>query len=255
MRLRQLLSVILLALWTICGAVPALPQGANMATEQGKIQAVVFDAYGTLFNPYTAQPQAEKLFPGKGTELTRLWRSKQLEYTWLRSLMQRYEDFWEVTRDALVFSCQSLKLECSEQAIQGLLQTYLDIEAYPEVEQALRELKGRRLAILSNGTPGMLQAAIESTDLEGVFAQVISVDAAKTYKTDPRVYQLAPDKLGVAKSAIAFVSSNYWDAAGAKAFGFWTCWVNRSGVPPEVLGVKPDAVVKSLAELQDVLPR
>ncbi|OFV95880.1 MAG: haloacid dehalogenase, type II [Acidobacteria bacterium RIFCSPLOWO2_12_FULL_54_10] len=226
-----------------------------MATEQGKIQAVVFDAYGTLFNPYTAQPQAEKLFPGKGTELTRLWRSKQLEYTWLRSLMQRYEDFWEVTRDALVFSCQSLKLECSEQAIQGLLQTYLDIEAYPEVEQALRELKGRRLAILSNGTPGMLQAAIESTDLEGVFAQVISVDAAKTYKTDPRVYQLAPDKLGVAKSAIAFVSSNYWDAAGAKAFGFWTCWVNRSGAPPEVLGVKPDAVVKSLAELQDVLPR
>ena len=216
---------------------------------------MVFDAYGTLFNPYTALPQAEKLFPGNGGELVRLWRLKQLEYTWLRSLMQRYDDFWEVTRDALVFACQSLKLECSEQVVQELLQTYLDIEAYPEVGQALGEMKGRRLAILSNGTPGMLQAAIESTNLEGVFAQVISVDAAKTFKTDPRVYQLAVDKLGVAKSEIAFVSSNYWDAAGAKAFGFWTCWVNRTGAPPEELGVKPDAMVKSLAELKDVLPR
>ena len=138
---------------------------------QRKIKALVFDAYGTLFNPYTALAVSEELFPGRGSELVRLWRAKQLEYTWLRSLMGRYEDFWQVTRSALEFSCKALSLSCNSSIYERLMQTYLEIEPYPEVRQALQELSSDYpLAILSNGTPAMLQAAVKSSKLEGVFS-------------------------------------------------------------------------------------
>ncbi|MBI3895991.1 MAG: haloacid dehalogenase type II [Acidobacteria bacterium] len=226
--------------------------------EQGskqRIKALVFDAYGTLFNPYTAQTVSEELFPGRGSELVRLWRAKQLEYTWLRSLMGRYSDFWEVTRAALEFSCRALNLSCTSSIYERLMQTYLEIEPYPEIRQALQELSSDYpLAILSNGTPEMLQAAVKSSKLEGVFSHLLSVDEVKIFKTSPRVYQLAPEKIGVGRGEIAFVSSNYWDAVGAKAFGFWTCWVNRSNAPPEELGLSPDATVSSISDLAKVLP-
>ena len=229
---------------------------AGEPSPKQKIKVLVFDAYGTLFNPYTALAVSEELFPGRGSELVRLWRAKQLEYTWLRSLMGHYEDFWQVTRSALEFSCKALNLPCDSSIYERLMQTYLEIEPYPEVKQALRVLAtDYPLAILSNGTPVMLQAAVKSSKLEGVFAHILSVDEVKIFKTSPRVYQLAPDKIGVERGEIAFISSNFWDAAGAKAFGFWTCWVNRSNAPAEELGFTPDATVSSLSDLVKVLPR
>ncbi|MBI4458734.1 MAG: haloacid dehalogenase type II [Acidobacteria bacterium] len=221
-----------------------------------KIKALVFDAYGTLFNPYTALAVSEELFPGRGSELVRLWRTKQLEYTWLRSLMGHYEDFWQVTRSALEYSCEALKVSCDSSIYERLMQTYLAIEPYPEVRQALQALSSDYpLAILSNGTPEMLRAAVRSSKLEGVFSYILSVDEVKIFKTSPRVYQLAVDKIGVERGEIAFISSNFWDASGAKAFGFWTCWINRSNAPAEKLGFTPDATVSSLSDLAKVLPR
>lgn len=217
------------------------------------MKAVVFDAYGTLFDVHSVISTCNQKFPGQGPALSQAWRSKQLEYTWLRSLMGRYQDFWQVTEAALVFACKSLNLPCPPETRAQLMEAYLHLQPYPEVQQALQALSGYTRAILSNGSPRMLQAAVESAGLQGMFSHILSVDEVKIYKPSPRVYELACRKLGVAATAIGFVSSNCWDIVGAKSFGLWTCWANRSGAPADELGFAPDAAVKSLKELVDVV--
>jgi 2-haloacid dehalogenase len=217
------------------------------------IQAIAFDAYGTLFDVHSVIALCNRKFPGQGADLSKLWRAKQLEYTWLRSLMGRYEDFWMVTESALVFACRSLNLACPTKTRRELMESYLHLDPFPEVKSALGKLRQHKLAILSNGSPRMLAAAVESAGLKGVFADVISVDEVKIYKSSPGVYALASEHLAVPANAIAFVSSNFWDIAGAKSFGLWTCWVNRGKLPEDELGLKPDVTVETLDGLITVL--
>ena len=214
------------------------------------IRALAFDAYGTLFDVHSVISTCNQVFPEKGPALSQLWRAKQLEYTWLRSLMGRYEDFWQVTEAALIFACRSLGLDCPPATREKLMDSYLHLDPFPEVRQALQSLVRYKLAILSNGSPRMLAAVVESAGLKGVFANVISVDEVKIFKPSPRVYELAPRHLKVPQNAIGFVSSNFWDIAGAKSFGLWTCWINRAKAPAEELGFRPDAMIASLAELE-----
>lgn len=218
-----------------------------------RIKALVFDAYGTLFDVHSVISACNQDFTGHGAALSQAWRAKQLEYTWLRSLMGRYKDFWQLTESALVFACKSLGLPCPPATRARLMEVYLHLSPYPEVQQALKSLSEYSLAILSNGSPRMLRAAVESAGLKGIFSRIISVDEARIYKPSPTVYRLAPQKLHVAKAAIGFVSSNFWDVAGAKAFGFRTYWVNRSNAPAEELGLVPDATVSSLTDLVGVI--
>lgn len=217
------------------------------------IQAIAFDAYGTLFDVYSVIQLCERKFPGRGAELGRLWRAKQLEYTWLRSLTGQYADFWIVTESALAFACRSLNLACPPQTREELMECYLHLDIFSDVRMALAKLSRYKLAILSNGSPRMLSAAVERAGLKGVFTDVISVDEVKIYKTSPRVYGLVSQHLGVADSAVAFASSNFWDIAGAKSFGFWTCWVNRGKLPEEELGIMPDVTVTTLDGLVNIL--
>jgi 2-haloacid dehalogenase len=216
-------------------------------------KAFVFDAYGTLFDVRSVITAIEQKFPGMGLAVSSQWRAKQLEYTWLRSSMGRYEDFWNVTESALIFTCNDMKLPCDAATRAQLMESYLHLDLFPEVREALKSLSGRPLVILSNGTLEMLQAVVESAGLERRFAHVISVDEVKTYKPNAAPYQLALRKLGVDRKDIGFVSSNFWDAAGAKAFGFATYWVNRSGATADELGVTPDATLAALTELVEFL--
>lgn len=215
--------------------------------------AIVFDAYGTLFDVHSVVTLADQLFPGHGDALSQRWRAKQLEYSWTLSLMGRYEDFWDVTGHALTFACHALKLACNANEHQRLMDSYLRLSAFPDASAGLKQLAGTTLAILSNGSPKMLAAVVSSAGLGSVFTQVISADRIRVYKPDPRVYRLAVDTLGVAPASVLFVSSNAWDVGGAKAFGFRTCWVNRDGVPPEELNLNADIVVRSLTELPRAL--
>jgi 2-haloacid dehalogenase len=211
--------------------------------------ALVFDAYGTLFNVHSVVALCDELWPGKGAQLSQLWRTKQLEHTWLRSLMGRYEDFAHVTEAALRYACAALALPYDDAKRSRLMRAYLHLAAFPEVKDALARLHGIELAILSNGAPAMLQDLVTNAGLSAAIPRVLSVDEVGIYKPSPRVYQLAVDRLGVPARAIGFVSSNGWDAAGAKAFGFRTFWVNRAGAPVDPLGVAPDHVIGSLADL------
>ena len=181
--------------------------------------------------------------------LSMLWRQKQLEYTWLRTLMGRYEDFWAVTEAALRHAIRRLGLTASEAQIARLMQAYLALACYPEVEAALARLADRPRAILSNGSPAMLAAAVESSGLRRHLDHVISVDAARAFKPSPAVYALGPAVTGIAAGQLLFVSSNAWDVAGAKAYGYQVAWCNRTGAPEEELGVRADMVVSRLDEL------
>jgi 2-haloacid dehalogenase len=214
-----------------------------------RIKALVFDAYGTLFDVHSVVTLGEQLFPGKGGALSQLWRAKQLEYTWLRSLMGRYEDFTAVTAEALGHACKVLQLPLDAVRSSQLMAAYNHLELYPDAREALAALAGLKLAILSNGAPAMLAPLVKNAGLDKTFTAVISVDEVKIFKPAPRVYHLAPDRLGVAAGEIGFVSSNYWDAAGAKHFGFNVFWINRAGTHPDALGVEPDRVLHQLTEL------
>jgi 2-haloacid dehalogenase len=213
------------------------------------IQAFVFDAYGTLFDVHSVIAAAERAFPGKGQALSQLWRAKQLEYTWLRSLMERYEDFWKITAGALKYACLALGLEASPQVQKYLMEEYLRLELFKDVAPALEALGDRTLAILSNGSPKMLQAVVEYAGLSATFRHVLSVDEVQVYKPAPAVYALAPERLKVPKELIGFVSANPWDACGAKAFGLTVFWLNRSGALLDELGCRPDAIIETLTEL------
>ena len=175
-----------------------------------------------------------------------MWRTKQLEYTWQRTLMRRYIPFSQVTRDALAYACASLALALDGQKSDALMQEYLQLAVYPDVPGALSGFKTKK-AILSNGSPDMLEPLVLHSGLK--FDAVLSVDAAKVFKPAPQVYQLAVERFGVPRERIGFVTSNFWDAAGAKSFGFTVYWINRGGVPAERLGFQPDRVLKSLAAL------
>ena len=218
------------------------------------LAALVFDAYGTLFDVHSVVERCERRFPGRGAELSRLWRTKQLEYSWLRSLMGRHEDFWRLTAGALSFACRSLELECPEEIHADLMAAYLRLEAFPEVKGALADLKGIPLAILSNGAPEMLRAVVESQGLADVFTAVISVEEAGIFKPHPSVYALAPERLGVPAERIGFVSANGWDVAGAASFGLRALWINRAGSPAEDLPGRPFRVLRSLDELPSLIP-
>jgi len=214
-------------------------------------QAIIFDAYGTLFDVYSINVLAEKHFPGKGEALTGLWRDKQIEYTRLRTLCSTYKPFWEVTQDALIFSCKKLGLDLDLNAQHALMSQYAKLAAFPESLPVLSQLKelGIKLAILSNGNPEMLEAAVKAGGMVHLFAHLLSVDSVKKFKTAPEAYQLGTDVFGVPAKQILFVSSNGWDICGASWYGYQTFWVNRAGAPLEELGVKPNAEARSLNDL------
>lgn len=213
------------------------------------IKALVFDAYGTLLDVHSVVALCEKLFPGKGTALSQLWRARQLEYTWLRSLMGRYEDFSQVTADALRYACGTLDLKLESSHVLQLMDAYDRLTPFPDALEAMPQLTQYRRVILSNGSQAMLNAAVKHAGFTAHLDAILSVDLIKIYKPDPRVYQLAVSHLSVVKAEIGFVSSNYWDAAGAKSFGFKVFWINRSGALPDALGAVPDAVLGRLTEL------
>jgi 2-haloacid dehalogenase len=186
-------------------------------------QAIIFDAYGTLFDVHSVIRNSAAGVSGDLEALSQLWRQKQLEYTWLRALMDRYEDFWYITQDALRSAVQQLSIGATDQQLESLMQAYLVPPAFPEVTVSLEAVKGLPLAILSNGSPAMLESAVRYNLVESYFSEIISVDRVKTYKPSPRVYELGSKTLNLPAAEILFVSSNLWDAAGAKAFGYPVC--------------------------------
>ena len=220
-----------------------------------KPRAFVFDAYGTLFDVHSVAFRAGNILEDLHA-LSTLWRQKQLEYTWLRALMQRYEDFWSVTEAALRSSLRQLQIEASEVQIRALMQAFLAPATFPDVRPALDTLaRSGPMAILSNGSPKMLESALQENDLSSYFGEIISVDRVKTYKPSPVVYALACEALSLAPQEILFVSSNSWDAAGAKAFGLQVCWCNRSQGYMEQLGFAADLTVLRLDQIEACLER
>ena len=241
------------------------------------IQAVVFDAYGTLYDIQSVAAITEEAFPGYGEIITQIWRIKQLEYTWFRSLMRRYEDFSVITKDSLAYTIRVLGLKHDAATFERIMDKYLHLDLYPDARATLAALKGKKLAILSNGSSGMLNALVQNTGLERVLDATISIDSQKIFKPAPEAYALIEARLGVRPAEVLFVSSNPWDACGAKAFGLNVAWIER--VTPEAmalacvesdvvapltmfkairtqmdeLGVVPDYRIHGLSELPDLL--
>jgi 2-haloacid dehalogenase len=215
-----------------------------------RFKAVAFDAFVLLdFRSVTAK--ADEVYPGKGAELAAEWRLRQFQYTWLRCVAQRYADFWKVTEDALVFATRKLQLDLDDEKRGKLMNTFGELKPWPDVPEALVALRqsGLRLAFLSNFTPRMLQANIVGCGWEEVFEFALSTHQVKSYKPDPRAYQLGIDALQLKKEEILFAAFGGWDAAGAKLFGYPTFWVNRADTPVEELGAKPDATGSTLTDL------
>src|SRR5437899_802930 len=226
----------------------ARPGPARRRRAVPPIRGYVFDAYGTLFDVHSVV-EAGREITRDPAALSATWRQKQLEYTWLRALMGRYEDFWGVTEAALRHAIRRLGLTASDAQLRRLMDAYLAPACFPDVRGALERLEGRPRAILSNGSPRMLEAAVGSSGLGRYLQHVISVDAVRTYKPAPAVYALGPSRLGIPAGDPLFVSSNAWDVAGAKAFGYRVAWCNRGNAPEEELGLRADYVVRELAEL------
>jgi 2-haloacid dehalogenase len=241
------------------------------------IKAVVFDAYGTLYDIQSVAAVTERAFPGYGEIVTQIWRIKQLEYTWLRSLMRRYEDFSVVTRESLVYTLRILGLKHDSGVLEAIMEKYLHLDLYPEAATALADMRGRKLAILSNGSPAMLDALVRNSGLDRILDATISIDSRKIFKPAPEAYSLIEATLGVAPAEVLFVSSNPWDACGARAFGLNVAWIERVTpeamalacatsdlVPPltlfkairmqmDELGIEPDYRIKTLADLPGLL--
>src|ERR1700712_1640349 len=237
------------------------------------IKAVVFDAYGTLFDVQSVAAITDEAFPGYGEIITQIWRIKQLEYTWLRSLMRRYEDFSVTTRDSLAYTLRCLGLKSDTDVFERIMEKYLHLDLYPDAASTLGALQGRKLAILSNGSTDMLNALVRNSGLDRVLDATISVDSKNIFKPGPEAYSLIESSLGVPPADVLFVSSNPWDACGAKAFGLNVAWIER--VTPEAmalacekndllapltmfkairmqmdeLGLEPDYRIRALAEL------
>ena len=237
------------------------------------IKAIVFDAYGTLYDVQSVAAVTEATFPGYGEIITQVWRIKQLEYSWLRSLMRRYEDFSVITRESLSYTLRCLGLHGDAAAFERIMDKYLHLDLYPDAAAALASLSGRKLAILSNGSTAMLGALVRNSGLDRVLDATISVDSQRIFKPAPEAYSLIESTLGIAPHEVLFVSSNPWDACGAKAFGLNVAWIER--VTPQAmaqagaagdlagpltmfkalrtqmddLGVEPDYRIHALSEL------
>ncbi|TKC82661.1 haloacid dehalogenase type II [Trinickia terrae] len=228
-------------------------------------KAVIFDAYGTLFDVHSVVAAAEQMFPGHGDALSQLWRQKQIEYTQLRTLSDpagaRYQPFWNITLDALRYAARKLGLTLNTAGEKRLMDEYACLSAYPDAVPALRRLREMRsgasghlrLAILSNGNPQMLDIAVKSAGMTGLFDRVLSVDAVRAYKPAPAAYALGTEAFGATAREIVFVSSNGWDAAGAGWFGYTTFWINRAGAPAEELGVIPHGTGGGMADLLEFI--
>jgi 2-haloacid dehalogenase len=221
-----------------------------MATALSGIRACVFDAYGTLFDYASAAAGCRDVLGDRLDPLTALWRDKQLQYTWLRALQGRHADFWQVTDDALDFALETLGLDDPPLRAR-LMDLYLRLEVFPEVPAMLKLLRaaGLKTAILSNGSPDMLDSAVNSAGIGDLLDAVLSVESVGVYKPHPKVYQLAVDRLAIPVGAISFQSANAWDAYAASAFGMRVVWCNRYGQRPERLPGKPDREIASVAEL------
>jgi 2-haloacid dehalogenase len=220
------------------------------------IKAFAFDAYGTIFDVFSVTALCEELFPGKGGDLARHWRAKQLQYTLLRSLMSRHRDFWNLTEDSLVYASKSLYLDLTSSRRRQLMDAYLHLAVFPDVQPGLTALKqkGLLLSILSNGDPEMLEAAAEKSGISGLFDAIISAKEAGIYKPSPRVYALAPARMKVDSGRLGFVSANSWDICGAASAGLPTFWIRRSETePPEELGFSAGHTVKNVGELAEVV--
>lgn len=243
---------------------PALVGAASLLSTSVSVGApvrpawkiAVFDAF-PIFDPRSVSALVEQLFPQKAAELNNVWRTRQFEYQWLRSITGHYADFRQATEDALVYAAKQLKLDLPADKRTQLMSAYEQLNAWPDVVPALHALKdaGLRLAFLSNMTRGMLDANIAHAGLHGVFEQVLSTDQKKVYKPDPRAYQLAIDAFKVKREEILFVAFAGWDAAGAKLFGYPTFWVNRLNLPVEELGAMPDAAGAGLQDLVSFVTR
>ena len=212
-------------------------------------QAYVFDAYGTLMDIHAASHQNSKLLGKNASRVSDLWRRKQLEYTWLRSLMGIHVDFWEITKDALSYSLEYFDID-HENSFDELCASYLEISCYTEVPQLLKSMKnqGQKIAILSNGSPNMIHSAVNANNLEDLFDAILSVEDVGIFKPDRKVYSLVERKLGIVPEKTNFFSSNAWDVAGASVFGFSVVWVNRFNQPAERLPGRPRLMVKNLSE-------
>jgi 2-haloacid dehalogenase len=209
------------------------------------IEAVVFDAYGTLYDVQSVASITEQAFPGQGGMITQVWRIKQLEYTWMRSLMRRYQDFSVITRESLAYTLRCLGLTCDDATFEAIMEKYLHLDLYPDAAATLAALHGRKLAILSNGSTDMLNALVKNSGLDRVLDATISIDARKIFKPSPDTYSLIEERLGVPPASVLFVSSNPWDAAGAKAFGLNVAWIER---------VSPEAMARACAKTDAVAP-
>ncbi len=220
------------------------------------INACVFDAYGTLFDVHSAVGKYIERLGDVSEQVSNIWRTKQLEYTWLRSLMKKHADFWQVTQDALDYALAAFNIK-DKQLRNDLINAYLELDCYPEVPDTLQKLKdsGQQIAILSNGSPAMLEAVVKSSGLEDLVEIILSVEMVGIFKPDPAVYQLAVDQLGVTAAEIVFMSSNAWDAVGATAFGLRVAWINRFAQRPERLPFQPDIEIKTLDQLPGLLSR
>ena len=222
-----------------------------MTASSKGLKALVYDAYGTLFDTSSVVERCEHHFPGKGSAVSDIWRTKQLEYTWLRSLMGRYENFWNLTESGLRFACKSVGLELTDDILRDLMENYLKLAPYPEVPDTLARLAGKiPQAVLSNGSPDMLNQVVENNGLRSHFQAILSVDELAVFKPSPRVYRSAIERLGLGAGEIGFVSSNCWDAIGAKSFGLTVFWINRFNRPLEELGVVPDHEIRTLDEVE-----
>jgi 2-haloacid dehalogenase len=222
------------------------------------VKALAFDAYGTLFDVFSVTSLCEQMFSGKGAALAAMWRTKQLQYTLLRSMMNRYKDFWQVTQDGLVYATHALGLQLDADKRTRLMDAYMTLAAFPDVKPGLQELKamGLRLAVLSNGEPKMLQSAARNAGIADLLDAVISVDEVKVFKPSPRVYELASAHLKTSKSSIGFVTSNSWDVNGAGSAGLTTFWIQRAAADPaEELGYPAAHVVHLLTDLPALVRR
>jgi 2-haloacid dehalogenase len=237
------------------------------------IKAVVFDAYGTLYDIQSVASITDEAFPGYGEVITQIWRMKQLEYTWLRSLMRRYEDFSVITRDSLVYTLNLLGLKYDAGVFEQIMDKYVHLELYPDAKRALVAMKGRKLAILSNGSTDMLNTLVRNTGMDQMLDATISIDSKKVFKPSPDAYTLIESNLGISPAEVLFVSSNPFDACGAKSFGLNVAWIERvtpeamalactatALLPPltmfkairmqmDELGLQPDYRIKTLADL------
>jgi 2-haloacid dehalogenase len=226
------------------------PLASARADGPARYKAIAFDGFPIIDSRPVAL-RAEALLPGHGGQLMEAWRTRQFEYTWLRTLSGRYADFWQVTQEALVVAATACRLDLTPDTRDHLMQTFLELKVWPDVSSALAQLKARgvRMAFLANPTVAMLEAPMRNAGLEGLLEAPLSTDRVRAYKPDPRAYQMGLDAFGLKREEIVFAASASWDAAGAKAFGYPSFWVNRANLPVEALGAAPDAIGSGMADL------